>query len=46
MFDALKRRCKCIQKTKNRKHSKSSYKWDSELEVLKEQIRTAQTLAV
>jgi hypothetical protein len=26
--------------------AKSSYKWDSELEVLKEQIWTAQTLAI
>ncbi len=46
MFDALKRRCKCIQKTKKRKHRKSSYEWGGELEVLKEQIRTAQTLAI
>ncbi len=42
-FDALKcvkRRCRCLQKTKNRKLRKSSYKRDSELEVLKEHIRT------
>ena len=45
---------KCIKdvlnlfKKKQRKENiaKPSYKWDSEYKVLKEQIRTAQTLAI